>query len=46
MSQQETAAYMQQGQAAQNAKWSAISGMVGNVTKMIPGIDALGDEEG
>ena len=37
MSQQETAAYMQQAQAAQQAKWQAISGAVSNITSMIPG---------
>ena len=46
MSQQETAAYMQQAQAAQNAKWSAISGMTGNLMKMIPGIEGMmGDDK-
>lgn len=35
MSQQETAAYMQQGQQAQQAKWSAISSGMGNVTSML-----------
>tara|TARA_R100000152_G_C6782097_1_gene218393 strand:- start:4172 stop:4837 length:666 start_codon:yes stop_codon:yes gene_type:complete len=38
MSQQETAAYMQQAQAANQAKWQAISGTVSNITSMIPGL--------
>tara|TARA_R100000152_G_C6775297_1_gene203620 strand:+ start:304 stop:987 length:684 start_codon:yes stop_codon:yes gene_type:complete len=37
MSQQETAAYMQQAEAADQAKWDAISGTVSNVASMIPG---------
>ena len=38
MSQQETAAYMNQAQAANQAKWQAISGTVSNITSMIPGV--------
>jgi hypothetical protein len=36
MSQQETAAYMQQAQAADQAKWDAISGTMSNLASMIP----------
>ena len=38
MSQQETAAYMQQAQQAEQAKWDAISGTVSNLTSMVPGM--------
>lgn len=35
MSQQETAAYMQQAQAANQAKWNAISSGIGSLTNMV-----------
>ena len=35
MSQQETAAYMQQAQAANQAKWGAISSGIGSITNMV-----------
>ena len=38
MSQQETAAYMQQAQDAQSARWDAISGTFSNVTSMLGNI--------
>jgi hypothetical protein len=45
MSQQETAAALQQGQQAEQAKWDAISGTVGNLTGLITGFGG-GDQEG
>jgi len=42
MSQQETAAYMQQSQQAEQAKWDAISGTVSNLTSMVPGMGGGG----
>ena len=38
MSQMETAAYMQQGQDAQRAKWDSITSGVGGALDMIEGL--------
>ena len=46
MSQQETAAYMQQANQANQAKWQAISGAVSNITSMIPGVTETGGTGG
>ena len=45
MAQQETAAYAQQQQQAQQAKWAAISGMTGNLLKLVPGIAGEKDKD-
>ena len=45
MSQQETAAYMQQAQQANQAKWQAISGTVSNMTSLIPEMGGDDDDK-
>ena len=44
MSQSETAAYMQQGQQAEQAKFDALTGTVGNLVNL--GVSYFGGEDG